>query len=78
MLIHDSATGIKELKFDLEARKAQNLMQPSGKRREYLAVVDAITPPMNAQVPCPNDRTEMTMNHDHRWERFLILHAKKC
>ena len=52
MLIQDSATGINELKFDLEGRKTQNQVQRRSKGRgEYLAVVDAITPPMNAQVP---------------------------
>ena len=52
MLIHDSAMGINELKFDLWARRAQNLAQRrSGNRGKYLAVVDAITPPMNAHDP---------------------------
>lgn len=66
MLIHDSATGIKEVKFDLKSIKTQPPDTTSKRRRTHFAVVDAITPPMNAQVPWPNDKAETTKNQSHR------------
>ena len=53
MLIHDSAIGIKELKFELgtKVEKKLTIQFTKGRRGKYLAVVVANTPPMNAHVP---------------------------
>lgn len=51
MLIHDSAMGTNEVKFDLEGGKTQHRREGVRKSRKYLAVVDARTPPMNAHDP---------------------------
>lgn len=80
MLIHDSAIGIKELKFELNTKKASTVLIRSreGEIWKYLAVAVAKTPPMNAHVPWPSDRAEATKNQSQRRERFLILQARKC